>query len=178
MVAMLRRDRERYPNLINFLATGFPRVRENRTVWSTFLAHTRWTDGEASGYVRIRRQPYILVVPASRSGDGPHTWAWVRRDFPNSIFLNVLVAQSFERLHASPGATLWMESVILHELVHCAHAYAGREDPDFDDQPDSGDRFEVAAYGARPGELSLPNFCHRTTREQNEREVLGPELEF
>ncbi len=148
MVAMLSRDRERYPHFIRWLGREFPKVSSDSMVWGAFKNCSGWDDAKARYRIRLRTNPYIIVVPQtalklySDMANQPNcvVYGGVNPSFPNVIYLYDRIVRTFRPTDFSHH--LSMECVLLHELVHIAWASSGRPEP-----TEMGDRFEQEAYG-------------------------------
>jgi hypothetical protein len=130
--------KEKYPQTCGFIELSLPKViTASPGVWAAFIAASKLDDARARAAVQI-------------SESGPSIWfrtldlidnGLFRREVPDRIEINTLVACEFEKASAEPKAQKFLEQIILHEMVHWAlHP----------NQPpwEAGEAFEIAAYGA------------------------------
>ena len=145
MVSMSVQDQTLYPRLKDFLRIELPKVVNDKKKWSAFLKYSefqgRWFGAFLAGWaIGWDSKPTIKIKPL------PDAWGeYLPGRGEDIIYIDKSWATRFERDYKLAKAKIFMEALILHEMVHWG------DDQDGKDQPgEEGEAFEKAAYGTPP----------------------------
>lgn len=138
MVSMLIDDRRTYPDLAAWAEYDLPKVTDNPKVWNAFVRHGQFTRLSAWGVVKWGRDSPLMRIANLDGANG-----WFNPSQPEWIYVDRFVADA---IHANPQDSKvrrYVESTVLHELVHLGDYRDGRHRTDV---PEAGKAFEEEAY--------------------------------
>ncbi|WDE06640.1 hypothetical protein SG34_006960 [Thalassomonas viridans] len=135
---MLTQDIFSYPRLAFFVRSNLPgRLTNNEKTWSAFRKFGDFSVIESLVAVGWELDSPLLLVESL--GKGYNGRFYPSR--PSHIYIEQEIAQRFESDYARSDAQRFVESTILHEIVHWGDHKDGHHKP-----PEAGVDFEIAAY--------------------------------
>ena len=124
----------------------FSYVRDLPKVWNAFLKWSYLDEETAANAVSYGTFP---IVNVKKSLHSPYDNGHWNISMPNEVWIRRDEVKIYEKT-MDPiiefNAAKYLESLILHELVHWGRYQMSAEDPYYEGQKDSGDMFKREAY--------------------------------
>lgn len=155
MVWLRDEDIVEFPNFDVYLQT-FHKIQDNKKVWDAFLKWSYLPIDTADESVSYATYP-IVNVKKSIFGNA-YDYGHYSSDFPDDIWIRRDSVQTYEKSNDATKihqTERYLESLILHEMVHWGRYQMSSKDKDDPDGTDSGDKFQKEAY-TNPHKPHLP----------------------
>lgn len=155
MVWLRDKDIVDFPNFEGYLQT-FQQIQDNKKVWDAFL---KWSYLPADLAVQsVSYATYPIVNVKKSIFDNAYDYGHFSPERPDDIWVRRDSVQTYENSEDTTEVyqtERYLESLILHEMIHWGRYHMSSLDKEEKDGTDSGDKFQAEAY-SNPYKPHLP----------------------